>query len=110
MEPWATPEQAAKFWPDAENIDADTLGLLLEAATEACSAYAPALPDGVTRPRRHTVAVIFQARDIWTAAQRTGDSDLIGVADYAVRARPLTDAVRQLLRPRRAVPRFGGLT
>ncbi|MFW5473692.1 hypothetical protein ACOCJ5_10310 [Knoellia sp. CPCC 206450] len=110
MDSWATPEKAKRFWPDAENLDPEHLDELLETATEACAAYAPSLPDGTPRPRRHELAVIFHARDLHTAAERKGDSDLVGVADYAIRARPLADAVRQLLRPRHAVPRFGAPT
>ena len=52
-------------------------------------------------PFSYTLAVVYQARDVWTAQQR-GDSssDVVGVGDFgAVRARPLSAVVRQLLRP-----------
>lgn len=51
-------------------------------------------------PLAYTLATIYQAREVHTAAIR-GESDVIGIGDYAIRARPLTAAVRQLLRPRR---------
>jgi hypothetical protein len=54
----------------------------------------------VTRPTptRYKLAVVYQAREVFTASQR-GESDVIGVGDFAIRARPLTGPVKQLLRP-----------
>lgn len=103
--PWATPEQARQHWPDARSLDDDMLDLLLEASTEQCAEYAPAASQPVSA--RYVLACIYQAREVYAAGQR-GEQDVIGVGDYAIRARPLTAAVKQLLRPQNPRRRFGG--
>jgi hypothetical protein len=61
---------------------------------------------GFEVPERYTLAVILQARELWSAAQR--DGDVIGLGEgYAMRSRPLTGAVKALLRPPHGVPVFG---
>lgn len=103
---WTTPEAARKVWPDATQLDEDSLVELLEVAQEQCAAYAPALADGATEvPASYRRAVILQAREVHAAADR--DGDLIGFEQYAIRQRPLSDTVRKLLRPHRAVPAVG---
>jgi hypothetical protein len=100
---WATDTDAARHWPDAASIDPAALSELLDAAYEQCVAYAPALPvtDPPTPvPASYMLANVYQAREIYAASQR-GESDVIGFGDYAIRARPLTAAVKQLLRPKR---------
>lgn len=99
---WATLEQARQDWPDAPTSD-DVLARLLADATPACQAYAPALADPDTIPAHYSRACTLQARELWAAARR--DGDVIGGAEYAVRARDLTATVRSLLRPRRGLPR-----
>lgn len=171
MTSWATPAQAKNHWADATKLDdVSQLQPLLDAATIACRAYAPALrrhvtatttqgspsvtllagadfdldldaaapitgtgipanttvsavldpwmltlsanatatsaADGVdlviTRPVpvSYMLATIYQARELRAAIMR-GETDIIGVGDFAIRARPLTAAVKQLLRPQR---------
>lgn len=99
---WATREQARnpKLWADAPTDDT-TLDLLLAAATEQCAAYAPAKAGTDTGQ----LACIYQARELHAAAQR--DGDVIGVGDYAIRARDLTSTVKALLRPQRGRPGIG---
>lgn len=98
---WATKEQARAHWPDAAPLTDAVLDTLLEAAHEQCVAYAPPLPDPEPVPASLMLANVYQAREIYAASLR-GESDVIGVGDYAIRARPLTAAVKALLRPRRA--------
>lgn len=57
-------------------------------------------------PTSYMQANIFQAREIFAAAQR-GEQDVIGIGDYAIRARPLTAAVMQLLRPQQRFKAVG---
>lgn len=57
-------------------------------------------------PKPFMLACVYQARETW-AASRRDSGDVIGVGDYAIRARPLTAQVKALLRPLRAVPVVG---
>jgi hypothetical protein len=103
---WATRAQARnpRLWPDAPTDD-ETLDLLLQASTDQCRAFAPVLATGAVLPDRYTLATIYQARELQAAAHR--DGDVIGVGDYAIRSRPLTSTVKQLLRPQSGRPGIG---
>lgn len=57
-------------------------------------------------PTRLMLGCVYQAREIWAAAVRD-QQDVIGIGDYAIRARPLTAAVKQLLRPQAGVRATG---
>lgn len=103
---WADKPIARRHWSDASTIADDKLDELLEAAWPAVFAYAPALAEDAEVPTHYKLAQVYQAREVWAAAQR-GESDVIGVGDFALRARPLTAAVKQLLRPQRGVPKAG---
>jgi hypothetical protein len=99
---WADRPTCERHWADAKSLDDDTLSELLEVAEGDCLAYGPALvvdpaplPDPM--PTRWILASIMQAREIRQAGMREGD--VIGVGDYAIRSRPLTGAVKQMLRP-----------
>ncbi|WP_053203797.1 phage gp6-like head-tail connector protein [Jiangella muralis] len=103
---WADKDDARLIWPDAVDMDDALLDHLLAVSQELCAAYAPALADGAPVPARYKQAVVQQARETWSNAQR--DGDVLGFdGDYAIRVRPLADSVKQLLRPNRAVPSFG---
>lgn len=95
---WATREQARAHWSDAP-ADDDVLDTLLAAAFPACEGYAPPLPEGDPVPPAYMLANVYHAREIWNASQR-GEQDVIGIGEYAIRARPLTAAVKALLRPK----------
>ncbi len=103
---WATKTQARDFWPDATAMPDTTLDSLLTIATEQCTEFAPALAQGDPLPERYMLATIYQAREVWAAMLR-GEQDVIGIGDYAIRARPLTAAVKQLLRPQHGRPVVG---
>ena len=102
---WATLEQARQDWADAQHLPDPVLVQLLEDSTEACREFAPDLPVDSPVPPGYGRAVVLQARELWSAAQR--DGDVIGGDDFPVRVRPLIASVRQLLRPRRGKPRLG---
>lgn len=55
-------------------------------------------------PPAYRMAVVLQARDVWQASRRVGDSVAIGEGQYAIRVRPLSDTVKALLRPPTGVP------
>lgn len=94
---WASRDEARAHWADSKTIPDTTLDVLLEVATTSAKAYAPTLADGAVVPQHYMLGTVYQARETYAAAIRDGDT--IGVGDYAFRARPLTGAVKQLLRP-----------
>lgn len=99
MSTWATPEDVTTdVWPDAPATPA-TLADLLDAAEEQCTEYAPRLEAGMVVPVRYKLAVIAQARDIWTASRRNAD-DTMGPDGFTITVPPLSAHVRNLLRPR----------
>lgn len=102
---WADRPAAERHWADASALDDVTLNELLEVSEGDVIAYAPALDDGAPIPVRYKLASIYQAREIRAAALR--DGDVIGVGDYAIRSRPLTAAIKQMLRPQSRVPVTG---
>lgn len=102
---WAQLDDAREVWPDAP-VDDDVLARLLVTGCEQLSEFAPALVPGAAVPQRYIEANVLQARELWSAARR--DGDLVGFDTYAVRVRPLSATVRQLVRPPGGRPRFGG--
>lgn len=104
MTAWADTTDAQVHWADASALATERLQELLDIAQEQCEEYAPAHAEPV--PARYKLAVIYQAREVYTASQRD-EADVIGIGEYAIRARPLTSAVKQLLRPQRGVPGIG---
>lgn len=101
---WATREQARQHWTDAASIPDESLDVLLDVATEQCAAYAPKATAPI--PTSYLLACVYQAREVYAAGQR-GEQDVIGFGEFAIRARPLTSTVKQLLRPQRGVPAVG---
>lgn len=69
-----------------------TAGTLSAAATASSSSVILTL-----LPASFMIATVYQAREIYAASVR--DGDLIGAGDLAIRARPLTASVKQLVRP-----------
>lgn len=97
---------ARLHWEDAKQLPDQLLTDLLDAALPGVIAYAPELPAETAAPTNYQLALVFQARELRNAIQR-GEADVIGVGDFALRARPLTAAVKSLLRPQRARPGIG---
>lgn len=92
-----------RHWRDAPP-DVAAIDETLEASQPGCEAYAPAPAlDPVTAlpviPPAWRLALVYQARDTRAAAMR--DGGMIAGEVYAIRPRPLSDAVKQLLRPAR---------
>lgn len=103
---WVTLDEVRDRWADAPEMDDVLLTQYVDAAQEACTAYAPTLPAGATVPAGWREAVVLQTRAIAQAYQR--DGDVLGFNDgFALRVRPLGAEVKALLRPRRAVPVLG---
>lgn len=110
MPAWVTPASIGSTWPDAARLPALDVAALLEAAQEGVEAYMPAerVPaPGDPIPARIRLAVILHARDLHAATQRGNDLEVAGDAGLAFRVRPLSDAVKALVRPSHGRPRFG---
>lgn len=58
-------------------------------------------------PASYSLATIYHARDLATAMQSEGGTDILGFGDYAIRRRPLSGAVKSMLRPSVGVPAVG---
>lgn len=104
---WVDTEGIEGLWPDSVTLSPEDVAAFLQSAYEQVVVYAPALPDAAVVPERYRQGQLAQARDNY-AATRSGDGEVIGFnGDYAIRVRPLSTQVKQLLRPRPAVPRVG---
>lgn len=104
MAEWATRDDVRLRWSDAP-LDDELLQSMLDAAQDQAEQYAPPITTpGV--PARYKEAVVLQVRELWNSQER--DGDVLGYGDgYAVRVRPLGQAVKSLLRPKRALGAIG---
>lgn len=104
---WITPTEARTLWPDAPKVDT-TLQLVLDAAERICRDFAPVLAVDESGaelvPVTHRVAVVLQARALWSATRRDGDVLGIDGDGTALRVRPVDPTVQALLRPPSGVP------
>jgi hypothetical protein len=104
---WASLDDAREQWADAVDMEDDELTQYLASAYEQCVEFAPALAEGQTTiPQRYVQAQIMQARAIWRSIT-AGDDDGIGPEGFTVTVYPMDWTVKNLLRPKRAVPRVG---
>lgn len=111
MAQWYSLEEAREAWAGAPMDDYVLLGLL-DASKEAVLAYAPERyspsdedPDpDITEGIRQ--AHLLQARNIWNAV-RVDPAGQYGTETFQVAAFPLDWQVKQLIRPKRAIPVVG---
>jgi hypothetical protein len=86
----------------------EQLTTYVQAAQVQCEAWAADAADAGAIDRtgpNYLLAVTWQARE--NNAATTRDGEVVNVDGYAVRVRPLLDAVKTQLRPPRAVPAVG---
>ena len=100
---WYTVDTVRPDWGNAPDND-DVLEQLLEAARLSVIAYAPALADPAEVPEHYVLAQKMQAENIYNANAVTVQGEF-GEDTYARAAHPLDWMIKQILRPRRAVPR-----
>lgn len=105
LDGWQTLDAARTQWPDAPYDDAQLFDLL-DIARGQVTAYAPTLAEGAPTPTTFKRAQLMQARNLWNATKDNGQQE-IGAEGFVVRIVPLDWHVRQLLRPKRAVPAVG---
>ena len=103
---WLTTAQAEALWPDAVNLEAEVLDLLLASAYDDCIAF---LPDGSADvvladvPKSWVLAQAYQVRSRYNAILSGGDSQ-VGADGENVTVFPLGWQIRQLLRPKHGKP------
>lgn len=96
----------SSVWAEAEDIPDTLLTDLLFIARSSVEAYAPALPADTPAGRcpvayRH--AQLMQTRNLWNATQVDSGGGF-GGDDYTIRPMPLDWIIKQILRPKTAVP------
>jgi hypothetical protein len=99
---WHTLDTARDQWVDAPYQD-EILSDLLAIAQEQCLAYAPGASGTAPTEPHYRVAQLMQARNIWNASKVSPSGDL-GDGTYVISPKPLDWMIKQLLRPKRAVP------
>lgn len=106
---WLTLEQARQSWSDAPKDDLTLAMVLLNSKTECARFLAAAnggslpLPVGAAPPTHWVGGQLLQAQAIWQVAQTNAD-DQIGTEGFGVRVFPLDWNIKQILRPKSAVP------
>lgn len=108
MASWHTIETARDEWIDAP-LDYDALTELLAISRQQVVRYAPALaetdpPTPDECPDNYRYGQLRQAENLFNAA-RVDSNGGEGSGEFVVRPHPLDWVVKQILRPRRGVPR-----
>ncbi|CAO1650549.1 Head-to-tail adaptor [Salinibacterium sp. NYA9b] len=109
MATWHDIESVREEWLDAPESD-DLLEELVEVAQQSVVAYAPKLvepEDEETEqviPTNYRYAQLQQVKNLWNAG-RVDSSGGVGDDGFVFRPHPLDWVIKQILRPRRAVPR-----
>lgn len=103
---WHTLDSARDIWPDAPGYDS-WLYELLDIAKQQVLDYAPALAEGVRPPKNYRLAQRMQARNLWNANKVDPASGGIGEDSFVVQPFPLDWMVKQVIRPKTAVPVVG---
>lgn len=95
------------LWPGAHDYDPDDLELPLLAALQQCSDFAPALAPDALAPVNWVAAQALQTRALVRAGV-VGSGDQAGGYGETVTVFPMDWTVKNLLRPKRGKPYFGG--
>lgn len=100
---WHTVDTARDGWDDSPDDDA-TVSDLLNLAKIAVIAFAPALAADARPPINYKAAQRMQAENIWNASRVSPSTGGDGDGTFVMRPFPLDWQVKQLLRPKRALP------
>ena len=94
------------LWPGGEDYG-DDLAFPLTVARHECVEFAPALAEDAPVPAHYVAGQVLQCRALVRAGV-VGSGDQTGGYAETVTLFPLDWTVKQLLRPRRGRPYFGG--
>lgn len=98
-------ERLTGLWPGAEDYFSE-IYFPLECAKIQCAMFAPPLAEGAPIPDNYIAAQVLQCRALIRAGI-VGDADRAGLGE-TVAVFPMDWTVKNLLRPRRGKPYFGG--
>lgn len=103
---WHTLDSARDEWTDANSADDMRLYVALSIARQQVIDFAPALAEGARPPLNYRQGQLMQARNIWNAS-KVDPSGGIGEDSFVIRPFPLDWMIRQVLRPKTAIPAVG---
>ena len=103
---WHTLDSARDEWTDAPTTDA-SLWTVLEIAKEQVIEFGPLIPEGDLPPTRFVQAQLMQARNTWNAVVVDPSNGQIGDDSFQIRPFPLDWSVKNVIRPKKAVPWVG---
>lgn len=97
------------LWPDYVNYDDtdDGLSFVLYCARVQCEDFAPALAEGATVPENYVAAQVLQTRAL-VRLGIVGDNGGANSVGDVVQLFPMDWSVKNLLRPKKGKPYFGG--
>lgn len=102
----STDPRLAVLWPGAEDYG-DALDFPLAVALIQCREFAPVLAEDALVPDNYVAGQIMQTRALVRAGV-VGTGDQIGNYGETVTVFPMDWAVKNVLRPKRGKPYFGG--
>ncbi|MFT3832876.1 MAG: hypothetical protein QM711_06085 [Micropruina sp.] len=102
----STDPRLGVLWPGSADYG-DDLELPLTVAALQCAEFAPVLPVGAPTPPNWVAAQILQCRAL-VRAGIVGSGDQVGGYGETVTVFPMDWTVKNLLRPRKGRPYFGG--
>jgi hypothetical protein len=100
---WQTVDSARDGWDDAPEDDA-ALDDLLNLAKDAVLEYAPSIASDARPPHNYRAAQRMQAENLWNANRVNSTTGGDGDGSFILRPFPLDWQVKQMLRPKRALP------
>lgn len=95
------------LWAGAEDYEFDDLAFPLNVARIQCERFAPALAEGAPVPDNYVAGQILQTRALVREGV-VGSGDQTGGLEATVTLFPMDWNVKNLLRPRKGRPYFGG--
>lgn len=104
---WVQSSNLDELWPGAADFTYGDLQTPLLVAAIQCERFAPAVPYNQPLPKNYLAAQILQTRALVRAGV-VGDRDDAGGFGETVTVFPMDWTVKNLLRPRRGRPYFGG--
>lgn len=103
---WHNLDSFRDSWVDAPQTDVKAYELLW-VAKNAVLSFAPALEIGQRPPLSYKLGQAMQARNLWNAAKVDPASGGLGEDSFVIRPFPLDWMIRQVLRPKTAIPAVG---